>query len=90
VELIRETTFYIGEYQIDIESGFGDPTTSVPAKYFKNYTENYIKGPYTIKIWGDTNGFYKAISHKKLKGRVQDWYNNYDLVLRSIRIGLLP
>ena len=74
VQLVRETYFYANGYEVNIKSSAGDPLGVIPAKYLT-----------ADNTWGDSDGFYAAISTNKLSGNLQNWYNNYDLMIQSIK-----
>ncbi len=85
VQVARETVFYVNGYEVEIYSSIGgDARAVVPAKYLKLGTECLGAGT-TQQVWGDQSGFYDAISAKKLTGNIQSWYNDYDLLIKSIK-----
>jgi hypothetical protein len=84
VMLVRETVFYVNDYQVDIRSSIGgDPLTIIPAKYLT--TDTNCTGNTTTKIWKDNAGFYSDIASNKLSNSLQSWYNNYPLIIQSVK-----
>lgn len=85
VTLERNLIFYIKNYQILITYGLGDGEAIqhlIPTKYLKNPPKECIQ----YKVWADTENFYKDLSENKGENQItQDWYNNFDKIISSIK-----
>jgi hypothetical protein len=80
IALKRELVFYYGENQIKISYDIVDLT--------KNLSEDYLATDKDCqtKIWKDETGFFKQISENNISGDLQTQYNDFDEIIKSIKI----
>jgi len=80
VSIFRELIFFWGESQVKITDLLLEPGNLLPDEFLKFDTAC------NKKIWGDTTALYKKISENQLSGEIQNWYNDFDEIIKSIKI----